>query len=903
MQPSDSRPPADPDAAPPRVATRLVRWAARSWSWRETAAGDLAEEHFALARDRGRLVAGVWYWGQALVLLAAAAGRSLSGAGRAVASLLFIGDRPMHTLAQEIRFGLRSLARNPLVTGAIVLTLALGLGANAAAFSMLDALVLRPFNLTSVDRLAVVSEWSERDPFPRQSVSPANFLDWKAQATSFDRMAVFSWWQVNLAGGDEPERVQGFRVSADFFSAFEQTPLAGRFIDDADMQTGRKVVVLSESLWKRRFGGRPDIVGKSVKIDGEQYDVVGIAPPKFDIPLGSVLWGVWSPAPEERDSRRSRDLTVIARLAPGRTLEGASSEMQVIGERLLQQHPRDNEGYEVRTQSFTQGMIDPGMDQILGMIQIGALLVLAIGGANIANLLLARGADRQREIALRLAIGAGRARILRQLLVESAVLAAVAVPVSLAFAAGSLRLLKSAMPARTLPFVPGWAEIDVDGRLGLVIIGAALLASIAFSVVPALQSSRPNLVASLKEGGRSVAGGGSRRRLLRGALVIGQIALAVPLLSATGLTVGASDQFAHGPQGYDPDGVVTLRTVLPEATYAEADARRQFAERLLDETSRLPGVEAAATASFVPSGDSSSSREIVIDGQPDDGAGRRPIAPYRAVSARYFETMRIPMVAGRSFSASDTEDVAPVVIVSQALASQLFGAENPLGRRLRIAEAEDKRWMTVVGVAGNIIDDWFDRRNGPMLYVAMPQRPSYIVNLVARAGGDPALLATSLRQALRTVDPAQPPVHVMTMRAMVNDRTIGLRMIGAMMGVLGLLALALASIGLYSLMSYQVTQRRHEIGVRMALGASRGGVVRLTIRRAGWLTIGGLVAGLALALPLANLIRSVMFGVVTPGVTLYATIVSVVAAIAMAASVIPARQAARVEPVVALRAE
>jgi putative ABC transport system permease protein len=343
--------------------------------------------------------------------------------------------------------------------------------------------------------------------------------------------------------------------------------------------------------------------------------------------------------------------------------------------------------------------------------------------------------------------------------------------------------------------------------------------------------------------------------------------------------------------------------VLPDATYRETDSRRRFAERLIDAASRLPGVEAAATTSFVPSGDSSASRELLIDGRPDDGAGRRPIAPYRAVSARYFEAMRIPIVAGRSFTAYDSQDGDPVMIVSQALASQLFGSEGALGRRVRIAEAQDTRWMTIVGVSGNIIDDWFSRRNGPMAYVSMPQRPSYVINLVARTGADPALLATELRRVLRAVDPAQPPVHVMTMRAMLDERTIGLQMIGAIMGILGVLALMLASIGLYSLMSYQVTQRRHEIGVRMALGASRGGIVQLTIRRAWWLTIAGLVAGLVLALPLAGVLRSIMFGVVTAGLPLYAGIVVAIGLIATAASIIPARQAARVEPVVALRAE
>jgi len=895
-------PHANRDSSPPRLASRLVRLAATGLSWRETAVGDLAEERSNVAKRRGRFAADAWYWSQAVALSLHAVGRLLAALWRGLAVLLFVGDQPMRTLWQEIHVAARTLARYPLVTGAIVLTLAIGLGTNAAAFSMLDALVFRPFDLNDADRLAVISEWGEREPFPRESVTPANFLDWKRQAASFDRMAAYAFWQVNLAGHDESERVQGSRITADFFPALGQTPALGRFIDEQDLTSDQRVVVLGNGLWKRRFGARPDIVGQTIGIDGEPYQVIGVAAQGFDTPMSAALWGAFKVTPEIRQERQGHYLTVIARLAPGRTLEHAESEMAVIGDRLLKQYPRENEGYSVRVQSFTSGLIDPGLDQILGMIQIGALFVLAIGGANIANLLLARGWDRQREIALRMAIGAGRARVLRLLLVESAVLAAIAVPMSLAFAWGGLNVLRSAMPARIIPFVPGWYKMDIDGRLIVVISAVAALASILFSLFPALQSSRPNLVAALKEGGRTIAGGRSGR-LVRGALVVGQIALAIPLLSATALTVGASDQFAHGPQGYDPEGVIALRTVLPDAAYSASEKRRQFATQLIEATSRLPGIQAAATTSAVPSGDTNAIRELILDGRPDEGAGRRPIVPYRVVSARYFETLRLPILSGRAFTAADNEDAPPIGIVSEALAMQLFPGENAIGRRFRIAESEDKRWMTIVGVAGNIIDDWFSRRNSPMLYVAMRQRPSFSVNLIARTEGDPALVSAPLRAALRAVDPAQPPVYLMTMTRLLHERTMGLQMIGAMMGVLGVLALVLASMGLYGLMSYQVSQRRHEFGVRMALGASRGGVVRLTIRRAWWLAVAGVGVGLVPAVLLSGVIRSVMFGVVAPGLPLYVGIVVTVVMIALAASIIPARQASRVDPVVALRAE
>jgi putative ABC transport system permease protein len=869
--------------------------------WRDTAMGDLAEERLALARRRSRLVAFAWYWFQVALLHLDALGRQLAGVWRAARTRF--GDRPIRTFVQEIRVAARAIARYPLVTAAIVLTLAIGLGANAAAFSMLDALVLRPFavKLEHVDRLALLSEWSEAAPFPRESVSAPNFLDWQNQASSFDRMALFGWWQVNLAARDESERVQGFQVSGDYFSVFNQTPALGRFIDASDTASDRRVVVLGDALWKRRFDRRPDIVGQTVLIDGEPHEIIGVAQPGFDLPFGTAWWGAWKATPRAREDRRDRSLTVVARLAPGRTLPDAQAEMAVIGDRLLKAHPRENENFFPRVQTFTQGIVDANMDQILGMIQIGALLVLVIGGANVMNLLMARGADRQREIALRLAIGASRARVIWQLLLEGVVLAAIAVPVSLGLAFVALRAFKSALPARVVPFVAGWDQIDIDGRLILVIVSAAALASIAFSVIPAWQSSRPNLVSSLREGGRSVAGRGSGR-FLRGALVVGQVALAVPLLSATAVAVKLSDQVTRGPQGYDPNGVITMRTVLPEATYDDA-AQRRFAEDLIDGTSRLSGVESAATTTFVPSGDSSASREIIVDGRADEGEGRRPSAAYRAVSSRYFEVMHLPILSGRAFTTEDTPDGAPVAIVSQALATKLFQDQNPIGRHVHIGGFKDERAITIVGVAGNILDDWLSSRFGPMLYVPMPQHPSGIVNLVARTSGDPAKLAGPVRETLRSVDPAQPPVHVMTMTAMVRERTTGLRMIGTMMGALGALAMVLAAIGLYSLMAYSVVQRRHEIGVRMALGASRGGIVRLTIRRAWWLTAMGAAIGLVLAVPLSGLLRNVFFGTVTPGALLYLNVILGVVVIALTAGAIPARQAARVEPISALRAE
>jgi len=889
--------------APPRLASRIVHWAARRLSWGEMATGDLAEEHSVIAERRGTVRAGLWYWGQALLLVLGAGYRTAIEAATAIRVLLSLGDRPMTTLLNEVRVACRALTRYPLITAAIVLTLAIGLGVNAAAFSQLDALVLRPFRLPDIDRLVVVSEWSEENSSPhdaKETVSPANFFDWKSQTRTIDHLSAYTWWQINMSGGDEPERVQGFQVSGDFFQALNVTPALGRLLNERDTAGGpHRVVVLGYGLWKRRFGARTDIVGQTIKLDGNSYDVVGVAQEGFDFPLSAALWGPIDASPELVQERRDRYFTVLGRLSPGRSIHDAQADLTVIGDRIRREHPVENRRYRPLVQSFTFGMIDPGIDQILGIVQIGALIVLVIGGANVVNLLLARGWDRRREMALRLAIGAGRVRLLRQLLVESMVLAAIAIPVSLAFAWAALNLLKSAMPARILPFVPGWNDLGIGGRLVLVISATAMIVSMLLTIFPALQAAKSDVVAALREGGRSVAGGRSGR-VVRSGMVVLQMAVALPLLVASGLAASAARDFALGPQGYDPNGLVTMRTVLVESTYPDAVSRRLFAERLIDGASRLSGVEAAATASFVPSGDSNASRELIIDGRADEGPDRRPTAPYRTVSPRYFETMRIPVSAGRSFTSADNADAMPVAIVSQALASRIWPRENPIGRRLKIGGAEDQRWMTVVGVCGNIIDDWYSRRNSPMLFVPMSQRPTYIVNLVVRAAGDPALLSGELRQVLKSVDPSQPPVHVTTMTTMVRERTVGLRMIASIMGVLGVLAVVLAAVGLYSLMAYHVAQRRHEIGVRMALGASQITVIGQTVRRACWLAGAGVLIGLVPAWLVRGLLRNIFFNV-SAQPELYGAIVLALVAIAIVASIVPARQASKVDPAVTLR--
>jgi putative ABC transport system permease protein len=559
---------------PPRLATRALEALIGARGWRETVLGDLHEEYVARACSR-RVLAGAradgWYW------LQAAAIGARYGAARVFAargahnpgSEPRRGDSLMRTIGLELRYALRMLVKRRALSALVVLTLALGLGANAVIFEAIDALVLRPFTIPDIDRLVMVSETgTDVGTDIRESVSPANFIDWKQSARSLDCLAAFEWWSVNFAGGNEPERVAGFRVTEGFFETLGVQAALGRTFTADEATPGRdRSVVISHALWQRRFGGDPSLIGRIVLIDAEPYEVVGIAPRGFNFPMGTDLWGPLGFDAATAGRRTSRYLSVIGRLAPGRTLDDAKAEIAVIASQLERQFPEANKDHGARAWTLVAGMRDQGLGPILALWQASAAFVLLIACANIANLLLTLGAERQRELAVRLAIGASRARLVREQLIESVVMAAAAVPLALAFAWLGVRLIRINMPPRIMRFVDGWQSLDVDGRLvvftGLLALGTAIV----FGTLPALHASRPQLTDALKDGGRGSTAGRQRQRLRR-TLVVAEIALALPLLVASALGAIGAQRFINGPQGYDPDGLLTMRVGLPEARYA-----------------------------------------------------------------------------------------------------------------------------------------------------------------------------------------------------------------------------------------------------------------------------------------------------------------------------------------------
>ncbi|MEP6915667.1 MAG: ABC transporter permease, partial [Acidobacteriota bacterium] len=799
------------------------------------------------------------------------------------------------------RYALRSLWKRPGVSALVVLTLAIGIGANAAIFEMIDALVLRPFAMPDVERIAMVAEASPASGADsRETVSPANFLDWKNQADTFERLAAFEWWDVNLAGGDEPERVAGFNVSADFFPVLGVQPALGRMFTADEETPGRhRRAVLGYGLWQRRFGGDRAVLGRTVLLDTEPYEIVGVAPRGFDFPMGSQIWAPLSLDAAAAARRNARYLSVIGRLAPGRTLDDAKAQMAVIADRLAQQYPEANREHTARVSTLLHGMRDQGLGPMLSLSQASAVFVLLIACANIANLLLARGAERQRDIAVRLAIGASRARLVRELLLESVILALAAVPAAIGVAWLGIWLIRINMPPRLLRFVTGWDHLDVDGRLIAFTAMLAVGTAIVFGILPALQASRPRLADALKEGGRSTTAGRHRQRLRR-ILVVAEIALSLPLLVASGLSIIGANRFLHGPQGYDPDGLLTLRAVLPDARYSDAGARRRFSADVVDRLSQIPDVQSAAATNNIPSGSSNTTRSIEIDGRPAPDPANPPTVDYRTVTPGFFDTMRIAVPQGRAFTSADREDAAAVAIVTASMAEKYFPGIDPLGRRIKLGGGA---WITIVGVSHDVIHDWFDHRRYPTVYRPFAQSPGSNVAFVLRAAGDPGVLTAAAGRAVRTVDPSQPVFDVMTMRELLYEKTVGLQYIAAIMGVFAVLALGLAVVGVYSLMAFMVAQRTHEIGVRIALGASRGDVMRLAVGQAARLTCAGAMIGLVLASALGRLMEAGLLGIVSSDARVSFGFAAMLVLSALAAGYLPARRATAIDPIVALRSE
>ena len=805
----------------------------------------------------------------------------------------------MRSLVSEIRQAIRTMTKRPALSLVVILTLALGLSANATIFEVIDALILRPFTLADVDRLVLIAETGPEFTLDKQeTVSPANFADWKKQTDAFEHLAAFDWWEVNLASDEEAERVAGFRVTANFFDTLGVQPALGRaFTASEETQGNHRRVILSHGLWQRRFAADPGILGRAILIDAVPHEVVGVAPAGFNFPLGSDVWAPLALTPREAQARGSRYLTVIGRLARGKSVDEADAQVAVVAERLAQQYPADNKSHGAKVTTLVEGMRDQGLGPIVLLWQASAVFVLLIACANIANLLLVRGAERQRELAIRAALGSSRLRMMRELFVESLVLAAAAVPVSLALAWLGIHLIRVNLPARLVRFVDGWQSMDVDGRLIFFTLALATATALVFGLLPALRASRPELVETLKDGSRG-ATAGRNRQWVRRALVAGQVALALPLLVASTLTAMGAQRFLHGAQGYEPDGLLTMQAQLPSAVYQDLESRRRFVDNVSAKLRELPGVESVGISNVLPTSGGNAGRAITIEGAPPVDPANPPTVDYRAVTPTFLEAMRIPVLRGRGITATDLESAQPVVVISQSLANRHFANTDPIGKRVKLG---DSAWFTVVGVCGDVIHNWFGRRNAPTAYRPYAQAPSLNLNFAIRATGDLTALTRPAQAAVRAVDSALPVFLAMPMQEALAERTTGLQYVAAIMAVFGAIALVLAVVGVYSLMAFVVAQRTHEIGVRIALGATRGNVLSLTVRQSAAMALWGVAIGLVLSFGVGKALGSMLAGVISGDWRVTFGLAAVLLGSAVAAGYVPGRRATGIDPIIALR--
>jgi len=807
----------------------------------------------------------------------------------------------------DARFAVRGMWKRPGLTLLVVTTLAVGLAANAAIFSALNALFLRPMPFTNLPRLVRLWETAPgsdpSDAYDRSNVSPGNFRDWESQSAGvLEKMVALEYWDASLRGQEVAERVQGYRVSPRFFDALGVSPQAGRgFLAEEGQAGADRRVVLGHDLWERAFGGDPGILGRSVTVDGEAHVVVGIAPRGFRFPDGAEIWCPLVLPPAGAAPYDRHYLSAIGSLAPGRSLEDASKTMALVARRLQRDHPQTNAARGIAVGRLQKSYQDVGLGPILALWQVAAGLVLLMACINVANLMLARGAGRRRELALRLALGAGRERLVRQLLTEGLVTSLLAVAASVPLSAWAAREMRQNMPAQIVRFLPGWDGIGIDGPTLAFSVALGVMATLVFTLVPALRASRPGLVDALKEGGRSATAGAGHQRG-RNALVVAQVAGALALVVVAALAVRSAHEFLSGPQGYDPEHLLTLRISLPESRYREPEARRAFARNAEQRLAAVPGVAAAAYANVLPGRPSSASRPIQIEGQPPFDRSNPPVVDMRTVSAGYFETLRLPIAAGRALTAADDEKALPVAVVSRSLAARHWPGLDPIGRRFRLGD-EKAEWLTVVGVAGDIIHHWASRRNYRTCYRPFAQDPGPNLGFALRTTGDPEATATAARLTIAAVDPYQPAYDVWSMRRSISISTIGLQYVAAIMAVFGGLALVLAISGVYGVMSYRVSLRTLEIGVRVALGATFGDVLLLTMAQALRLTAAGLLLGGGLGFAFGRVLSATLIGAIALDVPTFALATGLLAATAVLAAYVPARRALAVDPARALRSE
>lgn len=801
----------------------------------------------------------------------------------------------MEAFLQDVRYAVRTLARSPGLVGVAVLSLGLGIGVCAVVFSCVNALYLRPYPYREPSRLVAVFEAQPDRGINRNSVSYANFADWRAGAEkSFEGLAAHDDRALNLAGGEQPESIEAEAVSWNTFRLLGVTPMLGRdFLQEEEGPTAAKVAILSYQLWERVFQRDSGVVGRGIILSGRPYTVVGVVPPPHHFPEVTDVW-----IPMDLDPtllRGSHFLEVFGRLRDGVTPEQAQADLNVIASRLATQFPATNRGWTVTV----GGMRDSAVGEykpILAIMMAAVGFVLLIACANVANLLLARASGRSREIALRGALGASRVRIVRQLLTESVLLSVAGAGLGVLVATWGLQMIVSVIPADK----PFWMVFTIDGRVLAFTMAVAVGTGILFGLAPALQALRTDLHESLKEGGRGV-GTGTPRHRLRNTLVVSEVALSTVLLIGAALMIRSFLALQQVRPGFDQANLLTFIVSLQGPRYDSTSARGVFYDDLLGRLRAVPGVVSAGTSSAAPLLGSSSTSSMVIDGQPAE-VGQLPFASLQSVSAGFVSHLGVPFVEGRDLTPQDLDSKAPVALVSKTMAERFWPNESALGKRFKFGVA-DTVWLSVVGVTGDVRHRNLSDRAENQVYVPYTRLAYRGMNVQVRTGGHPAASGPAARAAVRALDPTLPVVELQTMDEAIRFSMWEQRLYSSMFGAFAAVALLLAAIGLYGVMSYLVSLRTHEIGVRMALGAGQRTVLGLVVGRGVLLAGIGLVIGVAGAFGMTRVLQDLLFGVGTLDPLSFAGIPLMLAAVAALASYVPARRASGVDPVVVLRSE
>ena len=803
----------------------------------------------------------------------------------------------MGTLWQDIRYGVRVLLRRPGFTVVAVIALALGIGANTAIFSVLNAVLLKPLPFAQPERLVYAEGMSLQSGEKGGSISPPDFRDIRAQNRSFTQFAAMQSASYAITGEGEPERATGVRVTANFFDTLGVAPMLGRaFLPEEEQQGRNSVAVLSYGLWQRRFGGDASVVGKTITLSGQPFTVVGVAPQSFQYPRTAQLWTALALESKDMSVRRFHFLSGIGRLKDGVTIQQAQDEITNITRQLERQYPDSNADYGMGLTLLPERTVGEMRSSLL-MLSVAVGLVLLVACANVANLSLARGATRAKEIAVRAALGAGRWRIVRQLLTESVLLALVGGALGLLIAVWGVDVLVSLSPD-TLPRLKDSA---VDLRALGFTLAVSLVTGVLFGLAPALTVSRADLQEALKEGGRGAGEGGGRR--LRGALVVAEVALALVLSVGAGLLVKSFVRLTHVETGFNPTHVLTMQLSLTRAKYPQPEQRAEFFRQLFERIQALPGVESVGTVSELPLSGQENDTNFTVEGKTPAAAGSgENNANSRTVSADYFRALGIPLLKGRYFNAQDQKGAPNAVIISDSFARRVFGSEDPIGKRITI-DFGDPWPGEIVGVVGSIRHSGLADQPYREMYVPMTQAPPLGVNLVVRAAGDPVQLTAAIKQQVQTLDRDLPLYNVKSMAQRVTEAAAQPRFRTLLLGLFAALAVILAAVGIYGVMAYSVTQRTHEIGVRMALGAQTRDIVRLIVRQGMVLGLAGLVIGLVAAFALTRLLDKLLYGVTTHDLAVFVGTPLVLALVALLACYIPARRATKVDPMIALRYE